>query len=352
MLFMNDINPANCKILKRVFGKEANIACVDFLATTSVPVFPAPFPLKYDIVMENPPYQIPKRAKYKGARGSNNTLWDRFIVKSFEMLNEGGWLGAITPANWRRPNHPLYSSIIAPNLRYLHIYGKKEGIRLFGVQTRFDVYLITKPAPTPTLASRPLLPPPTIVDEKGVIHRNIRPSKWAFLPNYAYNTVKKFFSLEKSIGKRRTAKGRPATIDAPVVHPQKVIYNSNEYNSKTLSLKKTRKYKYPVVHTITKKGLGVRWSSTKRGHFGVPKVLLNFNEIQYPYNDWKGEYGMSQLTFGIPVRTKKEGDIMVKKMNTPEFKEAIKATKWGSFQTDYRMFMFMGTYGSTPLPFS
>jgi len=49
---------------------------------------------------------------------------------------------------------------------------------------------------------------------------------------------------------------------------------------------------------------------------------------------------MSQITFGIPVSSKKEGDLFVKAINTPEFKEIIKATKWGAFQTDYRMFKY------------
>jgi hypothetical protein len=106
-------------------------------------------------------------------------------------------------------------------------------------------------------------------------------------------------------------------------------------------LKKTIKNKYPIVHTITQKGLGIRWSSEKKGHFNIPKVLLNFNEKQYPYNDWKGEYGMSQITFGIPIKSKKEGDELVKLINTPDFKEIIKSTKWGSFQTDYKMFEYL-----------
>ena len=57
-------------------------------------------------------------------------------------------------------------------------------------------------------------------------------------------------------------------------------------------------------------------------------------------NDFKGEYGMSQITFGIPITSKKEGDDIVKAINTDEFKEIIKATKWGAFQTDRRMFKY------------
>ena len=49
---------------------------------------------------------------------------------------------------------------------------------------------------------------------------------------------------------------------------------------------------------------------------------------------------MSQLTFGIPIHSKKEGDKIIKAINSDYFKEILKATKWSSFQTDYRMFYY------------
>jgi hypothetical protein len=340
MLYMNELNKTNVKILEKIFGTNANITCLDFLKDWSDykmydkdnadrSIYSG---IKYNVILENPPYQILKKETYKGGRGNNHTLWDRFIRKSFEILDEkNGWLGAITPANWRRPNHPLYTNIIAPRLTYLHIYGKKEGIRLFGAQTRFDLYILSKNDKTianidlsPPL-HQPSQPPPLIIDEMGKTHCEIRPMEWAFLPNYSYEKVNRFFSLKKTF-KRKT---------------KKVIYDSNEYNSKTLLKRQTSTAKYPIVHTMTRKGLGIRWSLKKKKHFGTAKVLLNFNEILYPYNDWKGEYGMSQLTFGIPIKSKKEGDELIKTMNRDDFKEAIKATKWGSFQTDYKMFEYL-----------
>jgi hypothetical protein len=57
-------------------------------------------------------------------------------------------------------------------------------------------------------------------------------------------------------------------------------------------------------------------------------------------NDYDGKYGMSLLTFGIPITSKKQGDDIVKAINSNEFKEIIKATKWTAFQTDWRMFKY------------
>ena len=48
---------------------------------------------------------------------------------------------------------------------------------------------------------------------------------------------------------------------------------------------------------------------------------------------------MSQISFGIPIKSK-EGELILKAINTPKFKKIIAATKWGAFQTDYRMFKY------------
>jgi len=323
MIYMNDFNRANVASLKTTFGEMANIYHSDFLNEGAVPQLSGT--IKYNVILENPPYQISKKGVYKGGRGANHTLWNRFIEKSVECLEEeNGWLGAITPSNWRSPNNPLYETV-ATRLSYLHIYSKKDGIRLFGAQTRFDLYVL-KSKSNIQPQSKKLDTPPIIIDEHGERHNEIQPIDWVFLPNHSYDKVKRFFQLDKRSTKKRTSK---------------LLYDSNAYNSKNLSKRKTTRAIYPIVHTITRKGLGIRWSSKKNGHFGVPKVLLNRNEKQYPYNDWKGEYGMSQLTFGISVDSKREGDMLVEKINQPDFKEAIVATKWGSFQTDPKMFAYL-----------
>jgi hypothetical protein len=103
------------------------------------------------------------------------------------------------------------------------------------------------------------------------------------------------------------------------------------------------KYIYPVVHTMTRKGLGLWYSNTNtraKGHFGMSKVILNFNEKLYPYLDHAGEYGMGQFSFGLPVGSVEEGKAIVSALVSPPFRAVVKATKWGAYQTDRRMFEY------------
>ena len=49
---------------------------------------------------------------------------------------------------------------------------------------------------------------------------------------------------------------------------------------------------------------------------------------------------MSQISFGIPIKNKEEGDMILRAIETDTFKTIIDSTKWGAFQTDYRMFKY------------
>ena len=307
MLYMVEINKSSTKKLIKIFGQNANgqnanIRVGDFLRL--------PQQQQYDLIIGNPPYQSTKKHKYVGSVGGK-TLWDKFILQSLSQLKPNGFLAFITPNSWRRPESKLYEIMTKENqLLFLHIYGKKDGLEIFKAQTRFDSYVIHH---TPEQSYTTLL-----IDEKGVVHQDFNIASWPFLPNYNFANIKKILAKP----------GEPT---------QDVIYDSSMYDARKLTKNKTKKFKYPIVHTITKKGLGLRYSQ-KKVPDNRPKVLLNFNEQQYPYNDYDGKYGMTQLTFGLPIKTRAEGDRIVNMVNTEEFKEIIKATKWSAFQTDYRMF--------------
>ena len=311
MLFMVEINPKNVNYLKKLLGKNANICLGDFLdpsekwksdlGTSS-----------FDVIVGNPPFQTPKTKSYQGSVG-NRTLWNKFLELIFhnKIIKPNGFLGFITPANWRRPEHELYSLLTQTNhMQYLHIYSKKDGLLKLGAQTRFDLYIIQEGEHKKKTH---------IIDELGNKHfMNLK--KWPFLPNYHYQKINK--------------------ILVPKEHGINVLFHAGVYDARKLSKKKTRKNRHPIVHNITQRGLGLKYAKNKNDHFGTSKVLLNFNEKQYPYNDYKGTYGMSQLTFGIPIHSKKQGDKIIKAINSDDFKEILKATKWSSFQTDYRMFFY------------
>jgi hypothetical protein len=51
------------------------------------------FDMKFDVVVGNPPFQ-------KDGKGRAEKLWPKFIAKSFELTNDGGFVSLITPTSW------------------------------------------------------------------------------------------------------------------------------------------------------------------------------------------------------------------------------------------------------------
>ena len=323
MLYHVELNPKNANKLKGIFGGK-NVFNGSFLNDSeddTNELMKRKFGVtEFDVIIGNPPYQRSLAACDKrGTNAGRQTLWDKFILAGFNILKPDGFLAFITPNSWRglgKLTH-LWEFMKNKRVHYLHIYGMRDGIRHFGASTRFDLFVVQN--------SRNNGNETRVIDELGN-KLQMQLMDWPFFPNYYYDKIRSILTSETG--------GIP------------VIYDTFYHTQKTAKMrsKKSSVFKYPVVHNITLKGLGFWYSRDKKKvepyHFSTPKVLLNFNQFQYPHNDYTGKYGMSQLTFAIPIRNKKHGDLIVKAINTPEFKEIIKATKWAAFQTDWRMFKY------------
>lgn len=325
MLFMVEINEDNVERSRDLFGPLTNILCADFLVEGSMNE-------GYDIIIGNPPYQMPRDSARSSSKGGQ-ILWDKFILKSLDLLTRKEsqdtgpfterFLCFITPPLWRKPNSPhgLWEKMTREpcSLEYLHMIDKKTAIRDLQVQQRMDLFIV-KVGSVGSVGECKVITSPA----DGETLNTITPRDWPFLPNSEFSFIKSIIEL---------------TPD-----PTRVIYDRSAYGSDLPHMApdyRAGEFIYPVVHTMTRKGLGLWYSNTNtRRHFGVPKVILNFNEKLYPYLDYEGEYGMGQFSFGLPVTSKEQGEAIIRALLSPQFRAVIRATKWGAYQTDRRMFEY------------
>tara|TARA_Y100000389_G_scaffold29899_1_gene25390 strand:- start:103 stop:1485 length:1383 start_codon:yes stop_codon:yes gene_type:complete len=318
MIYMVEIENDNVSSCYKIFGKESNIYKGSFLNNSKqinddiLKYFSIN---KFDIIIGNPPYQN-ERIKKKGTTAGRSKIWDSFVKNSFNILKDDGFLCFIHPSSWRGPQNKLWDLMKNKQIIYLHLYSVKDGQNIFNVGTRFDLYV---------LHNKPTYKKTKVIDEVNK-HHKILLNKLPFLANYNYHILNKIITTEE--------KG----VD--------VIFDTFYHSSDTIGNTKKNKdaiYNKPVVHSVNKHGLGLIYTNKKVGHFGKPKVILNSNIIQYSYpeqNDYTGKYGMSQLSFGLPIKSKKEGDDILNIIDTDVFKQIIKSTKWSLFQTDYKMFKY------------
>jgi len=309
--------------VKNVFGPTTNIIQGDFLKHD--------FQTKsFDIILGNPPFNKGQNIEEDGKRGSGNPIWIEFVEKSLDLLSPSGFLLFVHPSGWRKPTtessktEGLFKKMAHDRqIEYLEIHDKADGVKLFGVQTRYDWYL---------LKNHPCNKKTVVKDETGKIQK-LDFRIWSFLPNC-------YFSEIRSL----------------LVNPQsnksiEVIYSRNQFGTdrEWVSEKESAKYKYPLIHSTPKLEDGPRifWASTmeppvKDGAkmFGQPKVIFGESGIHEVVLDTDGKYGLTQGAIGIKINGKKQGLLMKKYLESDEFERIIKAMNFGNFRIDWRIFLY------------
>ena len=301
MLYMIEINNKNSKITRSIFGDDSksNIITGNFLSHH--------FTHNFDIIIGNLPFNEEVTITNK----KNVALWPKFVFKSLDILNENGFLAFIHPPNWRSPDNKikLWDILTHKHLIYLHIYGASESKELFHVNTKVDLYVLQNtPHNTETL----------VVDELGeTLH--IKLKELDFLPNYKIKDIIKLLSTNNN--------------NLEIIH-------DTEYSTTHTKETKNNNFKYPVISSITNGNkLHLRYTDSKqKGHFNIPKVIINGGRYPYPFNDYDGKYAMTQNLFAIPIKSKKQGNEIVEAINSKEFYTIIQATKWSTFAIDYKLF--------------
>jgi len=122
-LYFSDINPTNifiCKLLIDPYNEyklnynEGNTLELDINDVWGIKGF--------DAVIGNPPYQNTSNNK-----GSGNTLWNLFVIKSLmEWLNINGLLLFVNPRGWRQINSKVGNIMKSKQILYLNMNDVKK----------------------------------------------------------------------------------------------------------------------------------------------------------------------------------------------------------------------------------
>lgn len=229
---------------------------------------------KFDVQLGNPPYQQGDR-KHGGVCAAN-ILWDKFVIKAYELLNQDGYLVFIHPSLWRKPGHKIQEIIKGNKLLYLEIHSEKDGLKTFGAETRYDWYVLKKSSPEGL----------TVIKCQDGVEIQIDISKLDFIPNYDFELYSKLIAENPN--------DRVELISNSAYHTQR---------KELIRSEKSEIYCYPCVYTVPKNGNPkFYWSKRNdRGHFGVPKVIWSTGRpisVGF-YLDIEGKCGVTQFSTGI-----------------------------------------------------
>jgi hypothetical protein len=303
-------------IQNRVFGfsdNELYLAYVmgsDIIGTFDIYKEKKHSNMKFDVIVGNPPYQL------QVGPNKTETIWDKFVIKSFNHLKDDGYLTFVHPSGWRNVDgkyKDIQRKILSKNLIYLEIHNEKDGLKTFGAETRYDVYVLQNSNTTHT---------DTTIKFQDNTEKLVNIIGLEFIPNSDFDLVSSLVAKnnEESV----------ELIHTNVHHTQKVYMSEN----------KTITNKYECIYTVKSGDIPTFWYSpfNDKGHFGVPKLVFSNFRISSAGSllDIDGKYGMCQFSSGI-VDTIENLPFIKKAFDTPRFRKLMENCSVSDLSINYKL---------------
>ena len=232
--------------------------------------------MDFDVVIANPPYQ-------GNTKSSGNTIWDKFVATSLELLKDGGSMHFINPPRWRQPEDELSYIYKDYQLVSLKINDAKVGKKVFKASTPFDVYTIQKVKPYMK----------TYIEFSDGVKGEYDVTRFPFIPNSSIDFWEEAFECkDEKLSAMWTYSHDPR---------QKHVFTEKN---------KPENAVYPLTHTFTKNGITKRYSTKRHEYQYAPKVIFGDSGTVQPIFD-SGEYGCTQHSIFIPVDSKEDADKVI-----------------------------------------
>lgn len=299
MLYASEISLKNIIIYKKIFCSDSYKLNIHEGDTLKMNMFE-----KFDVILGNPPFQ-----KKIGPK-KTETIWDKFILKSFTLLKKNGYLVLIHPPGWRNINGKfkhIQKEILSRDLQYLEIHNEKDGLKTFNSETRYDWYVLKN--------RKPDMKPVVKFQDKTV---SININEMQFIPNGEYKKIMSMIAKDEHVN---------------------VLYSRSLYGTdKTwMSRTQTDKYCYPCVYTVNSKAIPTFFYSSKQnGHFGIPKLIWSNGGNPGSYLDINGEYGLTQFAYAI-IDTPENLQKIKKVFDSKMFRTLMELSTMGQGHINYKI---------------
>jgi len=214
--------------------------------------------------------------------GKKNTepIWHLHAHKSIELLKPNGFLCPIHPSGWRNIDgrfKELQKTILSKKISFLSIHNEKDGMEIFGAETRFDFYVLQN---TQNEGSET-----NVRFQDGTIKKLVL-DNMEFIPNGAIELLESLLAKE---GEERVE----------LLHDESSYAHRKSYMSKTME----GEYQFPCIYTVNGSSIPKIWYSSinTKGHFGKPKVVWSNGRISSvgSFIDYNGDYGLMEYSYAI-----------------------------------------------------
>ena len=144
MLFMSELNKKNVFISHQIFNMnnqyKMNLHQGDTLELDIASVWG----IQFDVILGNPPYNKGGIRSHTGKQlgDKNETIWTKFIEKSFEWLKPDGFLAFINPLSWLKKSHSLHNQLLEKHLVWLKLWDDSQSKGMINADIPISLYVL------------------------------------------------------------------------------------------------------------------------------------------------------------------------------------------------------------------
>lgn len=300
MLYMVELNRANYKIAKDIFGVKSNILCRNFLSDWvvrgRVQEISKKFPEKFQCIVGNPPFQDDYGYTKEGKRihGGKSRLYEHIFEKANNILDRDGYLCFLTPDNIFAGNGNKGYNILLSNSVPFVSFNPNNAMYFKGIQQGICYFMMKK--------------------EKNKIQKT-------------------YIEYEENKGFKTYLKNRPVNpIQWWNVYTDMLVqrYVSNQRNkvmyNRGKSLEEYKGSKYKLIY----KPDSYLYTNNKElvVGLGIKKIVLFLIGLDNPFViDNNGSLGVGPNTFYIPFSTNRERNSMVAFLESKEYQIMAEVTR-------------------------
>ena len=147
MLYMSEINKKNVFISHQIFNMnnqyKMNIYEGDTLELNVVSEWGV-VPNSFDVILGNPPYNKGGIRSHTGKQlgEKNETIWTKFIEKSFEWLKPSGFLVFINPLSWLKKSHSLHNEMLEKHIVWLKLWDNIKSLATINGKIPISLFIL------------------------------------------------------------------------------------------------------------------------------------------------------------------------------------------------------------------
>jgi len=147
MLYMSELNKKNVFICHQIFNinnqYKLNLYEGDTLELDVKSVWGIEHHA-FDVILGNPPYNKGGIRSHTGKQlgDKNETIWTKFIEKSFEWLKPDGFLAFINPLSWLKKSHSLHNNMLEKHIVWLKLWDNSQSKSIINADIPISLFIL------------------------------------------------------------------------------------------------------------------------------------------------------------------------------------------------------------------